>query len=96
MSYQFGFWVHFMRAGGLIKRGCIEAVTDKQVLKTIIDLKDGKKSFLYSGFCSDKQDEWVIIKDSVFYDVDNFYAYRLLNGKFVNIKDEILKELNFL
>ena len=91
--YRFGHWVHFRREGnGTINSGCIEAVTDKEVLKSIFNLKGEKKGFIYTGYCMDKSG-MLNTKDKIFYGLDNFYALRLQDGEFIDIKKEVLSNL---
>lgn len=90
---HFGYWVHFRREGeGMVNNGCIEAVTDKETLRLKFVLKDGKKGFIYTGYCIGKS-EGVHTGDKIFYGLDNFYAFRIQNGEFIDIKQEIIKDL---
>lgn len=93
LGYHFGYWVHFRRSGnGIINNGCIEAVTDKETLQDKFSLKDGKKGFIYTGYCIGESVE-PYTKDTVFYPQDNFYAFRILNGEFIDIKKEVIEDL---
>lgn len=91
--HHFGYWVHFMRTGdGSINNGCIDVVTDAEILKSIVDSKEGKSGFRYTGYCMDKPGA-VNTKDKIFYGLDNFYALRIQGGDFIDIKAEVLAEL---
>lgn len=91
--HHFGYWVHFRREGnGTVNNGCIEAVTDKETLKSKFVLKDGKKGFIYTGYCISKS-AGVNTQDKIFYGLDNFYAFRIQGGEFIDIKEKILKDL---
>ncbi|MBI2085909.1 hypothetical protein HYT74_01050 [Candidatus Daviesbacteria bacterium] len=88
---RFGYWVHFRRTGnGTINNGCIEAVTDRETLQSRFVLKDGKKGFIYTGYCTGQSGLYT--EDNVFYGLDNFYAFRIQGGEFIDIKQEIIKE----
>lgn len=91
--HRFGYWAHFRRGNGTINNGCIEAVTDKEILKSKFILKDGKKGFIYKGYCVGKLGFLHISEDKIFYDLDNFYAFRIQGGEFIDIKHEIIKDL---
>lgn len=93
---RFGYWVHFRRSGnGVINNGCIDTIADKELLKSIVGLKDGRWVFRYNGYCVDKPAVFTN-KDKIFDDLNNFYAFKLQDGEFIDIKEEILKELKIL
>ncbi|MBI2599482.1 hypothetical protein HYW43_01010 [Candidatus Daviesbacteria bacterium] len=95
VTEKFGDWVHFRREE---TDGCIAAIVDKQVLRTTVVVERGEKGFLYKGICilNDSVGGRLFVnKESVFYKPDDFYALRLQNGEFIDIRDEILKELDF-
>lgn len=92
-GYHFGYWVHFRRLGNKgISHGCIEAITDQVALDLKLVLKDGKKGFIHTGYCIGESVE-PFTKDSVFYGLDNFYALRIQDGEFIDIKNEVIKDL---
>lgn len=91
--HHFGYWVHFRRSGTkAISSGCVEAITDQETLRSKFVLKDGKKGFMYTGYCIGESVE-PYTKDSVFYSQDNFYAFRILSGEFIDIKQEVIEDL---
>lgn len=93
-GYHFGYWVHFRRSGNKgINNGCIEAITDQETLRVRFALKDGKKGFIHTGYCIDQSLE-PYTKDTVFYGLDNFYAFRIENGEFIDIREEALQAVS--
>lgn len=80
---NFGDWIHFRREGtGKINNGCIYAIIDKKVLESAINFRNGEKVFIYKGVC-----------DEVVFKLHEFYAFRVQDGEFIDIKNEILREL---
>ena len=93
---NFGYWVHFRRLGnGIISDGCISEISDKKILKSSLLLKNNKLGFEYPGICVDQKNEVGshMKKAMAFYGLDNFYAFRIQDGEFIDIKNEIFKEL---
>lgn len=89
---NFGEWVHFRREGtGRINNGCIDAIIDKKVLESTINFRNGGKVFIYKGVCVDR--DLFNNKDEVVYKVDDFYAFKVQDGEFIDIKHEIIKDL---
>lgn len=66
---------------------CVGNISDINILRSSYQLKEGKWGFVNSGRC--KQ----VTEENVFYDLNSFYAYQVNNGEFVDIKDNLLKEL---
>lgn len=87
-------WLHFRR--GEVP-GCIEIIFDRNILRFAIQLRDNELGFIYKGRCLEEDDniKRVVLVNEIdhFYKMDNFYAVRVKDGKFINIKDEILGEL---
>lgn len=91
--HHFGYWVHFRRGGnGAVNNGCIDAVTDKKTLKSKFIVKNGKKGFIHTGYCIGKSGGFNT-KDMIFYGLDNFYAFRIKGGEFIDIKQEVIEDL---
>lgn len=92
---DFGYWVHFRRRGdGEINNGCINVIIEKKLLKSIVHFRNNEVEFVYEGICVNKTDSFSG-KSKVSYRLDSFYAFRLQNGEFIDIKKETLKELTF-
>lgn len=91
---DFADWLHFRRSE---VPGCIEAIFDKNILRSAIQLRDNELGFVYKGMCLEEDDNIKKVtrvnKVDHFYKTDNFYAIRVKGGQFINIKDEILREL---
>lgn len=87
-------WVHFRRGETL---GCVEIILDKNILASAFQVKDREVGFVYHGRCLDKEPDGqgiiFVANDNHFYKMDNLYAFRIKNGEFVNIRDEIFQEL---
>lgn len=93
---NFGYWVHFRRSGtGVINDGCIAGTIDKKKLKSAIQIKNDKLGFEYQGVCVDKNATAgnQAKKIMAFFGLNNFYAFRIENGEFIDIRNETLKEL---
>ncbi|MBI2196473.1 hypothetical protein HYU45_02555 [Candidatus Daviesbacteria bacterium] len=67
--------------------GCIGSVNDINILISSYQLKDGKEGFITSGRCRQ------VTEKNVFYNLDDLYAYKVEKGEFIDIKDNLLKEL---
>ncbi len=66
---------------------CIGNISNINILRSSYQLMEGKWGFVTSGRCKG------ITEENVFYDTDNFYAYQVSQGEFIDIKDSLLKEL---
>lgn len=91
---DFGDWMHFRRKES---PGCIYVVPNKEVLRSIVEVKNGEKGFVYKGNCLVKETDKIRYnnKDNIYYELKDFYAFRIQNGEFINITNEIIKELDF-
>lgn len=91
---DFGDVIHFLR--GRETYGCIGGLSDKETLKKIIQVRSNEVGFEYGGKCVDKDTGTGGIREGPqpwFYTVDKFYAFSIKNGDFIDIKDQMLKEL---
>lgn len=77
-----------------IINGCIGHIYDRNVLEKSIVIKDGIKGFNVSSLCVENSTE--VGYPEMFYKPENFYALRFNGKNVINIKERILKELNFL
>lgn len=87
---SFPFWMHFQN--GQLMDGCIEVLylnEHKQLLSYIRE-QDGERGFFFRGLCV--EDGKVSYKD-IFYRPENFYAFKIKSRDFIDIKEEVLKEL---
>ena len=78
---------------GSIINGCVGAIADKINLKSILTERNAKMGFLYVGVCVDKNNESNTTAET-FYDLKDFYAFKLINNTPIDIRDNLLKELN--
>lgn len=87
-------WLHFRR--GEVP-GCIEAIFDRNILRSAIQLRDNEFGFIYKGRCLKEDDNikrvTLVSELDHFYKMDNFYAFRIQDGEFIDIKHEIIKDL---
>ncbi len=89
---SFPFWMRFQ--GTQLKDGCSERLylnEHKQLIPYIRE-QDGQKGFFYKGLCVKNGKGGY---EDIFYKMENFYAFKLKDRDFIDIKEEVLKELGF-
>ncbi len=88
----FPFWMHFK--GADLRDGCIETLylNEHQQLRPYIKEQNGERGFFYRSLCLKNGKS--LYKD-IFYRPENFYAYKIKDRNFIDIKKEVLEELNF-
>ena len=75
--------------------GCVSGISNKDVLRKAVKSSDAKVEFVYKGICMEMDKKEVQKSDdAIVYDVNDFYAYKLENGEFIDIKEQTLKEIN--
>jgi len=97
--FNYGSFMHTIRYrlfydenGNIIRNNCKKTVIDDfEELKKNFVIKDGEKGFMYDSDCIDQDSSLIGLK--VFYPLSNFYAYKIENKEFVDIKDEIISQL---
>lgn len=88
-----GDWIQYRRKSSAT--GCIQAIADKDILKKSFYLKDGQSGFVYKGVCIDYKDSPVYSKkDNVSYNLEDFVAFKIKDSEFIDIREQVLKELN--
>lgn len=89
---SFPFWMH-LRSNQLTD-GCLEMLylNEYKQLLPYIKEQDGQKGFFYRGLCVNNGKAGY--KD-IFYKPENFYAFKIKDRDFIDIKKELLKELGF-
>lgn len=97
----FGYWVHFRRGeNGIINDGCVAGISNKKVLESAVLVENDQVGFnyKYEGICINKNTTigGNVGKETAFYGLDNFYAFRVKDGEFIDIKKDILKELGIV
>lgn len=87
----FPFFMHIQ--GNHLVDGCVEVFYDtKQKLSALIKTKKSRKGFVYRSLCVDNGTGGY---REMFYKPENFYAFRIKDKDFIDIKEEVLKELGF-
>lgn len=98
---MFGDSVFWHREGN--EPHCIGRITSMQNLQSSISFKSGKWGFILSGRCLQKSKDYTssplfptnrTSTDQVFYSIDSLYAYKIDKGELIDIKGNLLKELN--
>lgn len=85
----------FMRfQGNELIDGCSERLyfNEHKQLIPYIKEQNGQKGFLYQGLCIESGKGGY---KNIFYTPDNFYAFKLKNKDFIDIKEDLLRELGF-
>lgn len=57
-----------------------------------VQFRNNEIKFVYKGICVDKNNLFYGKKEAT-YGLDNFYAFKVKDGEFIDIRNEILKEL---
>lgn len=89
----FPYWMHF--DGNNLRDGCLEVIyenKDKPLLKKIVKVTPNEKGFYYRALCWENSK---LVYQNLLYKPENFYAYKIINGEFISINDEVLRELGF-
>lgn len=83
---EFSHW--FQTYDSKMKDRCIMPrmiLDDDKKLTRIATIKEGKPGFVYQSFCDEKK----------FYNTQDFYAFKLKDKTFINIKDELIEKIIF-
>lgn len=87
----FPFWMHF--DDEKLLPGCIEVLYGNiNELKLLVKEINKEKGFLYRGVCIENGKGF---SKEIFYKTDNFYAFSIRSKNFIDIKDLVLKQLDF-
>ncbi len=86
------FYMHF-RGNDLVD-GCVEVLyaNEHAHLLQFIKLKDNERGFFYRSLCVENGKGGY---RELFYKPENFYAFKIKDKDFIDIREEILKELGF-
>lgn len=92
--HPIGFRIYYDENGNVIRNNCKVVASEKDIklLKKEYTTENGNAGFVHDTSCVSIYPKTEGRK--VFYPVNNFYAYKMVNKEFVDIKDEILAELN--
>lgn len=88
----FTFWTHFQNRK--IIEGCINEITDKELLAKSFIQRNDKVGFILPGNCLIAKHEDFFVDQKVFYDLKNFYAFEIKNNNLTDIKKEVIKNLS--
>lgn len=85
------FWMHFH--GNQVVDGCVEVFYEsKEKLAQLIKIENGEKGFVYRSLCVENGRGGY---KQLLHTADNFYAFKLKNRDFIDVKEEVLNELGF-
>jgi len=89
---SFPFWMHFQ--DNRLREGCLEILylNEHKHLLAFIKEQNGQKGFLYRCLCVANGRSGY---KNIFYKIENFYAFKIKSRDFIDIKEQILKELGF-
>lgn len=88
-----GFRIFYDENGNLIRDNCKVVINDINIAKKTYTVNNnGEKGFLYETKCIAPYISTV--GKQVFYPLSNFYAYRMKNKDFIDIKDEVISHLD--
>lgn len=94
VTSDIGHWIKLRRENLMFS--CMGAFTDLEALKGSIKIVNGQINFVFPGQC-DSQDGEIGIRRSNkphLYKLENLRAFSVENGEFMDIKEQLLKELN--
>ncbi len=87
----FTFWTHFENRK--IIEGCINEITDKKLLTKSFIQQNDKAGFILPGNCLTSEEKDFFVDQKVFYDLKNFYAFKIENNNLTDIRKEIVNDL---
>lgn len=89
---SFPFWMHFQN--GQLIDGCIEVLylNEHKQLISYIKEQGGKRGFFFRGLCVEGGRSSY---KEILYKVENFYAFKIKSRDFIDIREEVLRELGF-
>lgn len=90
--YPARFRLLYKQDGKLIRGNCKAVVGDIKVLKNAYIIQNAVKGYLVDSICVDPAKTFAYRQ--AFYPLSNFFAYRIENKDFINIKEEVLDSLN--
>lgn len=94
-GYPISFRIFYDEKGTLIRDNCKAiTVSDFKSLEFDYATYNGEKGFFKESTCVNP--DISITEKKIFYPLNNFYAYRMENKQFIDIKDEIINRLDQL
>lgn len=94
VTSDIGYWIKLRRENLMFS--CMGAFTDLEDLQDSVKIVNGQINFVFPGQC-DSEDRKIGIRRSNkphLYKLENLRAFRIEDGDFVDIKEELIKELN--
>lgn len=85
----FPFWMHFQ--DNKLIDGCFEILylNEHSGLQPYVKEQNGVKGFVYRSLCVENGE---VSQKEILYKPENFYAFKIKNRDFINIKEEVLKK----
>lgn len=87
-------WLHIRKSylTENLLSGCLGGITNLEELRKATILKNGKKSFQYKGLCftDEKEDN----NPKVFFPMENFFAFKIINSSLIDTTSETIKQIN--
>lgn len=83
------FRLFYNRNGKLIRDNCKSVTSDIDALKESLVIQNGEEGFLIDSICINS----VLSYQKEFYPLSNFYAYRMEDKEFINIREKVLDRI---
>src|SRR3989344_1515303 len=93
LSLMVGFEDKILLRDFEINNGCIAMLHEKNKLEESLVSEEGVKGFLVDSLCV--HDHLAVERIKIFYKPEYLYAFKLRNKHLINIKEELLNELNY-
>ncbi len=93
VSLLYGFNERMLIKDWKLINGCVAYLYSKENLEKSVTTQDGMKGFKVSSLCIENQK--FVKRPEMFYKVENFHALKLQGKEVIDIKDRVLKELDF-
>lgn len=81
---------------------CVGNVSNKDILKSSFQIINDREGFLLTGKCTNvtlDYDPYFVTLDyqphKVFFSIESLYAYKVVDGELIDIKDSLLKEIQY-
>lgn len=91
---QITYRIYYDENNDLMRDNCKVVTTSIDNLEKIYTTNNGEKGFLYDYTVCVNSEVSVGGKYNIFYPLTNFYAYKMENKEFIDIKDKIISQLD--
>lgn len=88
-GYPITYRIFYDEKGNFIRGFCKEVIVDIKILQDSYVIINGERGFSFNGKCVDRN-----IPPSAFLPLDNFYAFKMENKNFIDIRSEIINQLD--